>query len=140
MLGALKLQEISFSNFMTFSISTFDLISTALLYKFPLMQHVVRTVRKSPQRRAFFIPWCVQVSIHSAKKKNQIFIIANSRYYAEACNAWRSPSPRLSAGATQLQRNVAAMASRWRHCVDLTDPRFEFQTYRTESVSAKQLS
>ena len=54
-LGALKLQQISFSNFMTFFVSAFGLISTAFLYKFPLMQHVVRTVQKSFRRRASFI-------------------------------------------------------------------------------------
>ena len=35
-----------------------------------------------------------------------------SWYYAKACNEWRCSSPRLSAWATQLQRNVAAVASR----------------------------
>ena len=34
-----------------------------------------------------------------------------SRYYAEACNEWRGPSPRLSAWATQLRRNVATVAT-----------------------------
>ena len=29
------------------------------------------------------------------------------------------------------------MASRWRHCADLTDPVFEPQIYRTDSVCAK---
>ena len=56
-----------------------------------------------------------------------------SPYYAEACNELRGPSPRLSAWATQL-RNVATVASRWRHCVDLSGPEIEPQTYRTESV------
>ena len=56
-----------------------------------------------------------------------------SRYYAEACK-WRGPSPQLSAWATQLRRNVAAVAIRWRHCADLTDQGIEPQTYRTESV------
>ena len=46
----------------------------------------------------------------------------------------RGPSPRLSAWATQLRRNVAAVASRWRHCADLTGPGIEPQTSRTESV------
>ena len=32
--------------------------------------------------------------------------------YAEAYNECRGPSPRLNAGATQLRRNVAAVASR----------------------------
>ena len=35
-----------------------------------------------------------------------------SRYYAEACNEWWGPSPRLSAWTTQLRRNIAAVASR----------------------------
>ena len=57
-----------------------------------------------------------------------------SRYYAEACNERRGPSPRLSAWATQLRRNVAMMASRWRHCADLTGLGIEPQTSRTESM------
>ena len=57
-----------------------------------------------------------------------------SRYCAEACNKWRGPSPRLSAWTTQLRRNAAAMAGRWRHCDDLTDRGFEPQTSLTESV------
>ena len=36
----------------------------------------------------------------------------NWLYYAEARNEWREPSRRLSAWATQLQRNVAAVARR----------------------------
>ena len=36
--------------------------------------------------------------------------------------------------ATQLRRNVTAVASRWRHCADLTGPGIEPQTFRTESV------
>ena len=42
-----------------------------------------------------------------------------SRYYSKECNEWRSPSLRLSAWATQLQRKVAAVTSRWRFCVQL---------------------
>ena len=57
-----------------------------------------------------------------------------SPYYAETSNELRGPSPRLSAWATQLRKNVATMASRWRHCVDLTGPGIEPQTYRTDSV------
>ena len=30
---------------------------------------------------------------------------------------WRGPTPRLSAWTTQIRRNVAAVASRWLHCV-----------------------
>ena len=57
-----------------------------------------------------------------------------SPYCAEACNELRGPSPRLSAWATQLRRNVATVASRWRHCVDLTGPGIEPQTSRTDSM------
>ena len=86
-------------------------------------------------------------SIHTMKfidfeNSNQIKIKSSlySRYYADACNEYRGPSPRLSTWATQLRRNVAAVASHWRHCVDLTDPGFDPQTYRTDSGCAKQLS
>ena len=57
-----------------------------------------------------------------------------SPYYAKACNELRGPSPRLSAWALQLRRNVATVAGRWRHCVDLTGPEIEPQTSRTDSV------
>ena len=57
-----------------------------------------------------------------------------SPYYAEACNELHGPSPRLSAWATQLRRNVATVASRWRHYVDLTGPVIEPQTSRADSV------
>ena len=57
-----------------------------------------------------------------------------SPYYAEACNELQGPSPQLSPWATQLRRNVATVASRWRHCVDLTGLGIEPQTYRTDSV------
>ena len=57
-----------------------------------------------------------------------------SPHYAQACNEWRGPSPRLSAWATQLRTNVATVASRWRHCADLIGPRIEPQTSRTDSV------
>ena len=58
------------------------------------------------------------------RKRNQIKVKSSlySRYYAEACNEWRGPCPRLSARATQLRRNVAMVASRWRHRADLTGP------------------
>ena len=44
--------------------------------------------------------------IYYATKKSSSY----SRYYAEACNEWRSPSPRLSARPTQLRRK----SLRWR--------------------------
>ena len=57
-----------------------------------------------------------------------------SRYYAKACNEWRGPYPQLSAWTTQLRRNVAAVANRWRHCADLTGLGIEPQTSYTDSV------
>ena len=57
-----------------------------------------------------------------------------SPYYAEACNELRGQSPRLSAWATQLRRNVVTVISRWRHFVDLTGPGIESQTSRTDGV------
>ena len=53
------------------------------------------------------------------KKASQLYQTANKkiksslylRYDTEACNEWRSPSPPLSAWATQLGRNVAALAT-----------------------------
>ena len=54
-----------------------------------------------------------------------------SRHYGKACNEWREPSSRLSAWGTQLRRNVAAVASRWRHCV-----RFDRPGNRNHSLSA----
>ena len=66
--------------------------------------------------------------------QNQIKSSLYSSYYAEACNKLRGPSPRLSAWATQLRRNVATVASRWRHCADLTGPGIELQISRTDSA------
>ena len=43
-------------------------------------------------------------------------------------------APRLH--STQLRRNVAAVANRWRHCADLTDPGIESLTSRTDKVCA----
>ena len=62
------------------------------------------------------------------KRKTSLY----SRYYVEACNEWRDPSPRLSVCATQLTRCIAAMASR---CFDsnLTDLRIKPKTSRTDS-------
>ena len=64
----------------------------------------------------------------------QIKSSLRSPYCAEACYEWRGPSPLLSAWATQLRRNIATMASRWRHCADLSGPGIEPQIYRTDSV------
>ena len=54
----------------------------------------------------------------SQEKYKKIKSSLYSWYYAEAYNEWWGPSPRFSAWATQLRRNVAAVASRWRHCAD----------------------
>ena len=72
----------------------------------------------------------VSKTVTNSKFKSSLY----SPYYAEACNELRGPSPRLSAWATQLRRNVATVASRWRHYVDLTGPGIEPQTSRTDSV------
>ena len=68
------------------------------------------------------------------KKLKKLKSSLYSPYYAEACTELRGPSPRLSAWATQFRRIVATVASRWRHCVDLTGPGIEPQTSRTDSV------
>ena len=39
----------------------------------------------------------------------------------------------LALGQHMLRENVDAVASRWRHCVDLTGPGIELQTFRTDS-------
>ena len=50
--------------------------------------------------------------------KSRIKSLLYSGYYiAYACNEGWGPSTRHSAGATQLRRNVAAVASCWRHCL-----------------------
>ena len=54
--------------------------------------------------------------------KSKIKSSMYSQHYVEECNEWRGPSPRLSARATQLQRNVATVAIRKRHCVRLDRP------------------
>ena len=59
------------------------------------------------------------------QNKKKIKSSLYSPYYAEACNELRGPSPQLNAWATQLRRNVATVASRWRHCADLTGPGIE---------------
>ena len=45
-----------------------------------------------------------------------------SRDYVKARNKWRGLSPLFSARAAQLRRNVAAVASRWRHFVRCDQP------------------
>ena len=93
---------------------------------------VVGAVERSPKLAKF---WNYSnLSVLILIKSNQIKSSLYSPYYAETCNEWRGPSLRLSAWATQLRRNVATVASRWRHCVDVTGPGIEPQTSRTDSV------
>ena len=90
---------------------------------------------RTPHLRSIFGIWCSAPSIPLLRTiKSKIKSSLYSPYYAEACNELRGPSPRLSAWATQLRRDVATVASRWRHCVDLTGPGIESQTSRTDSV------
>ena len=78
-----------------------------------------------------FLRLCkLSLALSSTSNKPSLY----SPYYAEACNELRGPSPRLSTWVTQLRRNVATVASRWRHCVDLTGPGIESQTSRADSV------
>ena len=39
----------------------------------------------------------------------------NLPHYGEACKEWRASSPRLGGWTTQLRRNIAEVASRWRY-------------------------
>ena len=48
--------------------------------------------------------------------------LSYSRYYAEACDERRDPSPRLSAWTIKLRRNVAAVSNCWKHCVRFHRP------------------
>ena len=67
-------------------------------------------------------------------KKNQILVTVYLQYDTEAWSEWRGPSTRLSAWATQLRRNVAAVVSRWWNCADFAGPEIEPQTFRTDGV------
>ena len=62
---------------------------------------------------------------------NQIKSPLYRQYHAEACNEWRNVIPRLSAWTTQHRRNIAAVASRWRQCVQFDLPKN--QTYDVPS-------
>ena len=59
----------------------------------------------------------------------------------------RDSSPkRVTSGGAHLRglapkrHSSEETSKRWRHCADLTDPKFEPQISRTDSVSAEQLS
>ena len=54
--------------------------------------------------------------------QNKIKPSLYSLYYDQACDKWRGPSPRLNGWATVLRRNVAAVASHWRHCIRFDQP------------------
>ena len=75
---------------------------------------------------------------HSNKKSN---LSLYSLYYAEASNELRGPSPALlrPGNTCFFRRNVAAVASRWQHCVRFYCQRFEPQTSRSkdERVTAR---
>ena len=78
--------------------------------------------------------WIMWRNYHVTMFKSKIKSSLYSSYYAEACNEWRGPSPQLSTWATQLRRNVATVASRWRHCADLTGLGIKPQTSHTNST------
>ena len=48
-----------------------------------------------------------------------------SRYFAEACNDWRGPSPRLSAGQYSSEETLQLWRAVGDTVFDLTDPGFE---------------
>ena len=62
-------------------------------------------------------------------KLNHIKSLLYSRYYGEACSEWRNPSLRLSAWATQLRRNIAAVATVCR----FDQPGNRTHTYRVDN-------
>ena len=54
--------------------------------------------------------------------------VGSSIHYTRniAPSEWRDPSPRLCAGTTQLlRRDVAVVASYYRHCFEFSDPGIE---------------
>ena len=62
------------------------------------------------------------------------FVALYQNQKIKGCNEWRGPTPLLSAWATQLRRNFTTVASRWRHCANLTGPGMKSQTSRTNGV------
>ena len=55
------------------------------------------------------------------------------RYHAEACNEWRGPSPRRSAWAAQLRKDVAMVRAVGDTVSDSSNSRFKPKTFRTDS-------
>ena len=88
----------------------------------------------SPTPLPHSLDYVAKLPCDDVQIKNQIKSSLYSPYYAEACNEWRGPSLQLSAWATQLRRNVATVASHWRHCADLTGLGIEPQTSHTDST------
>ena len=76
---------------------------------------------------------CKSKLVDSLVNLIQIISPLYSRYNVEACNELRGPSPLLSIWSTQFRRNVAAMASRWLHCVRFDRPRNGIQAFRSDS-------
>ena len=66
---------------------------------------------------------CTQKNFFSIESKlHFIRFITLAVIVPKRGNEWRDPTTRLSAWATQLRRNVAAVASRWPQCVRLDRP------------------
>ena len=70
-----------------------------------------------------------QVSATRELKSRSRKFFQSSLHYTRSITPKRVTSSgahtRPSSWAKQLRKNVAAVASRWRHCVDLTDPGFK---------------
>ena len=60
---------------------------------------------------------CTQVCLKKIKSNLDYTRFIKFVVVAKRGSEWQGPTPPLSAWATQLQRNVTAVASRWLHCV-----------------------
>ena len=78
--------------------------------------------------------------MHKQNKKIQVKSSIYTQYYAEARNEWWGPSSLLSARATQLCRNVAAVISRWRHCVQFDRRGKQSHTFCTDGDAIAECS
>ena len=80
--------------------------------------------------KMFFKCNCSEALIVKKKKlKSSLY----SRYYVEACNKWRGPSPQLTAWTTQLQKKCSSGGEPLATLSDLTSPGIEPQTSRADS-------
>ena len=87
---------------------------------------------------------CSQIFNYANVRAEDVRLIANESNQKSNLHYTRGITPkRVTSGGAhlrglapglQLRRNVTAVASRWRHCADLTGPGIEPQTSRTESV------